>query len=117
MLGYADDYVILADSHLQLSKQLKTLNSYCKNNKIIVNTEKTKIVIFTRSGNTSAKKFKAFKYGSENIEVVKKYNYFGVIFNNWSSFLPASSRPVSASNSAVGKNIKTIHTPGMDTWD
>lgn len=55
MLGFADDYVLLADSPMELSKKLNALHSYCAVNKLIVNTEKTKIIIFTKSGNSKAK--------------------------------------------------------------
>lgn len=39
MLGYADDYVILADSPLELSKKLETLRLYCEENELVVNTK------------------------------------------------------------------------------
>lgn len=116
MLGYADDYVIFADSPIELNKKLSTLFSYCEKNDLTVNVEKTKIVIFTRSGNASVKKFKTFNYGSEKIEVAREYTYLGVVFNDSGSFLPAALRAISAANLAIGNIMKIIHTLGMNSW-
>lgn len=45
--GYADDYVILADTPVELKRKLKALHEYCELNKLTVNTDKTKILVFT----------------------------------------------------------------------
>ena len=49
---YADDTVILADSKEDLQKSLDNLAIHSKTWKLKVNTEKTKVMIFSRSGKT-----------------------------------------------------------------
>lgn len=57
VLGYADDLVFLSDTPVELSRKLKALHDYCVLNKLSVNVQKTKIVIFTRSSNSKVKNF------------------------------------------------------------
>ena len=47
---YADDLVLMSALKEGLQKCLDDLNIYCKNWKLKVNTEKTKILIFNKSG-------------------------------------------------------------------
>ncbi|KAJ1159017.1 hypothetical protein NDU88_011687, partial [Pleurodeles waltl] len=45
-LLYADDIILLNLSGKGLQKLLNTLDQYCKSNKLMLNLEKTKVVIF-----------------------------------------------------------------------
>lgn len=60
MSGYADYYVLLSDSPLELNKNSKALDDYCALNGLTADSEITKIVIFSKSGNSKAKKYKHF---------------------------------------------------------
>ncbi|XP_043480334.1 uncharacterized protein LOC122510015 [Leptopilina heterotoma] len=117
ILGYADDYVLLSDSPVELAKKLKVLKTYCESNGLCVNTSKTKIVIFTNSPNSSAHKFKAFKYGNSSIEVTSEYVYLGVTFHRSCSFASAANKATSAANSAVGALRKTLSVAKIDSWE
>lgn len=115
-VGYADDYVLLTFSPLQVSNILVALFNYCRENCLAVNTEKTKILIFTRSANSKARKFKSFKYGIESIAVVKSYSYLGITFSDSGSFFLAATRAISAANTAVGGVLRTIYSTHADSW-
>ena len=48
LILYADDIIIFANSALELQNSLNVLNEYCKRWKLVVNTGKTKIMIFRK---------------------------------------------------------------------
>ena len=50
IIMYADDLVLLSNSKEGLQKCLEVLHVFCKNWKLNVDTEKTKIMIFNKSG-------------------------------------------------------------------
>ena len=50
LILYADDIVIFAESKDELQKSLDALLEYCNHWKLVVNTRKTKIMIFKKSG-------------------------------------------------------------------
>ncbi|XP_043527953.1 uncharacterized protein LOC122538176 [Frieseomelitta varia] len=50
LLLFSDDLVIKANNLIDLQDKLKTLETYCRENKIEVNIEKTKILTCNRSG-------------------------------------------------------------------
>ena len=75
LLLYADDIIIFfSESAEGLQKGLDILKDYCDKWKLIVNTNKTKIMIF-RKGGTLRKKLN-FDYNGENIDIVKKNHIF-----------------------------------------
>lgn len=81
IIRYADDYVLLADTPLELGKKLSVLHDYCQENLLIVHAKKIKIVVFTRSRNSKAKRFKKFHLAAKkSISVVK--SAVGAILNN-----------------------------------
>ena len=87
LLLYADDTVILADSKEDLQKSLDNLAIYSKTWKLEVNTEKTKVMIFSRSGKNN--KNLTFKFGGEPIEIVNEFKYLGIVFRNNGRFINA----------------------------
>ena len=46
MLLYADDTIILAENERDLQTALDSVHEYCTKFKLIVNTNKTKIILF-----------------------------------------------------------------------
>ena len=48
VLLYADDTIVLAESSSELQKTLDAVHQYCENWKLTVDTDKTKIVIFSK---------------------------------------------------------------------
>jgi len=52
LLLYADDIVLFADSKAELQTSLNALYDYCQKWKLVVNTNKTKIMFFSKKGQT-----------------------------------------------------------------
>ena len=73
---YADDTVLFADTKPKLQSLLTCYEQYCRQWKLHVNTEKTKIVLF-------GKKYRKprFFINHTQIEVVNSFKYLGVVFN------------------------------------
>ena len=86
---YADDTVILAESERDLQRALNSVHEYCTEFKLIVNTNKTKIIIFSRG---KVRRFTTFKYGCDIIEVVSDYVYLGIKMNFNNTFAKAMKK-------------------------
>jgi hypothetical protein len=78
-------------SESDLQAQLDAFHEYCLTWKLKVNIDKTKIVIFG-SGRTPHNL--SFKYNGSEIEVVKNFNYHGIIFSKTGNFNLAKKRLV-----------------------
>ena len=73
---YADDLVILSDSPEKLQRAINRLSLYCTKNKITVNVEKTKCMIFYKGYHTPV----SFHYQGQKLEVVNSFTYLGIVF-------------------------------------
>ena len=49
VLMYADDTILLADNEIDMQKLLDSLHAFCEHNKLQLDTDKTKVMGFTRS--------------------------------------------------------------------
>ena len=97
-LLYADDSIILAESPEELQVALDAVQDYCRKWHLIVNTSKTKIVIFSRG---KIRKMPNFTYGHDTIEVVYDFVYLGVKFNYNGTFKKAISKQVIQARKAL----------------
>lgn len=79
LLMYADDIVILARSPVILRRILASLDRYCALNGLNVNTAKTKVMELKQGGR---KTNKAYFYHNDPIEVVRSYEYLGVMVSD-----------------------------------
>jgi hypothetical protein len=86
-LMYADDLVIMSQSALGLQNSLDKLNEYCQKWKLSVNIDKTKVMIFNKSGRLLTKF--SFKFGKHNIQLCGEYSYLGIVFTPSGSFTKA----------------------------
>ncbi len=75
-LFWADDIVLFSDSEDGLRKMLKTMEKYCKDNELTLNTEKTKCMIFNKTGRLLRT---PFYYNGEKLENVNKFKYLGFL--------------------------------------
>ena len=73
---WADDIIMLADSQEHLQRMLNLLEDYCKKNKLQVNTDKTKTMIFNKTGRQMRR---PFKINGTILESVRMYKYLGFI--------------------------------------
>ncbi len=82
-LLYADDTALLSEKPKELQKQLDSFQNYSDVWKLKVNVEKTKIVCFGL-GRLPANL--NFRYNGENIDIVKHFNYLGILLNRTGNF-------------------------------
>jgi hypothetical protein len=75
-LLWADDIILLAESEEGLRKMLETMEKYCDENELILNSEKTKCMIFNKSGRLIRTHF-SFK--GIRLDTVRSYKYLGFI--------------------------------------
>lgn len=78
LLLYADDTVILAETHEGLQQALDGMSDYCRLWKLSVNTEKTKVVVFSRG---KLRNKPVFHFNNSPLEAVDDFSYLGVKFN------------------------------------
>ncbi len=74
-LMFADDVVLTSESKEGLQQSLNKLLEYSNKWMLNINTEKSKIMIFNKTGKTSKEQF---LLGSEPLENVRSYNYLGI---------------------------------------
>ena len=67
-LMYADDLVLLSTSEKCLQQNLDRVNEFCSNWDLKVNTDKSKVMVFSKTGCLSKDKFQ-FVIGGEEISV------------------------------------------------
>jgi hypothetical protein len=76
--GYADDIAIYHREVEPIRKALSTLQSWCRNNGMIVNVAKTKIMKFRRCG--PIRKTDIFLYNDMTLEICNTFTYLGLTF-------------------------------------
>ena len=87
---YADDLVLFSYSIVGLQKLLDGLLCFSQTVSFEINTKKSKVVVFKRGGNLT--RYENWHFGGERIEVVKNYNYLGLLLSSSGSFLEAYKR-------------------------
>lgn len=78
LLAYADDMIILAKNREGLMDIIDTLKKVLKDKELVLNTEKTKVIAFNRSGK---EKLGKWKWENKELEEVKLFRYLGFTFN------------------------------------
>ena len=74
---WADDLLLLSECETGLSQILAKLQVYCQENLLTINYEKTKCMIFNKTGKLI---HTAFYIGMRKLENVRSYKYLGIIF-------------------------------------
>ena len=75
-LFWADDLILLAETKEGLDQLLKTLEEYCKENHLMINTKKTKCMIFNKTGRLISR---SFYLNGVKLEMVRSYKYLGFV--------------------------------------
>ena len=75
-LLWADDVVILSKSEDGLQRMLAKLSKYSKEKGIKINIDKTKCIVFNKTGKYIRRNF---KFDNENIKTVREYKYLGFL--------------------------------------
>lgn len=110
---YADDLVVVATSRARFRKQLRTLHTYCLENRLEVNTTKSKALIFRRSGRTC--KNDVFNFNDSPIEIVSEIEYLGVIFSNSGKYERAARSAVSKASFTSHRIRSLLQKSGVDS--
>ena len=110
VLLYADDTILMSDNPEQLQHCLNIFQNYCKQWKLNVNTDKTKIVIF---GSKAKPKLK-FTLDGRELEIVNIYKYLGTYFNRSGSFLTTRKHLAQQARKAlflIYKRVNNLNLP------
>lgn len=99
VLMFADDLVILADSRTDARNKMNVLSSYCKDNKLHLNANKSKCLEFS-TGRVKSKGIGIY-HNETKIEFVKAYKYLGISFSRSSFFNLAATEVLSKCNLAT----------------
>ena len=83
-LFWADDLVLISTTNEGLQNQLNVVNQYFSDWKLTLNTEKTKTIIFNKTGATLKKH--QINYGGELIKTVKYFSYLGITLDSNGKF-------------------------------
>ena len=73
---WADDLLILSDSESGLQYKLKNLYGYCNENGTELNPDKTKCMVFNKTGKLIRK---VFTFGNIKLETTREYKYLGFL--------------------------------------
>lgn len=85
-LLYADDVILLSESQTGLQNCLDKLSEYCDTWGLEINTNKSKALIFNKSGRLKTNRF---IYKQKTIENVRNYTYLGLKFGVSGKFTDA----------------------------
>ena len=101
LLLYADNITIFAETAEGLQEGLNLLSNYCTRWKLILNTDKTKVMVF-RKGGILPRNLK-FYYDETELEIVSSFSYLGIIFSTGGSFSNAQKTLAGQAQKAVFK--------------
>jgi len=76
MLLFADDIALISDTVPGLQNQLNVLKRVSDNLGLVVNTEKTKVVVYRMGGHLA--RHERWYLGQERLETVNEYKYLGM---------------------------------------
>lgn len=100
-LMFADDLVLLSQTAAGLQNCLNKLGDYCDSWSLNVNLNKTKVIIFNKTGKLLSNFH--FYYKHHPIEIVRSYNYLGIFFTSSGSFSNAMDHLFDQANKALFK--------------
>ena len=116
-LFYADDIELFAECEEDLQSLIEHVHKWCNKWKMLVNSNKTKIVHF-RNSRKPVTSFE-FSYGDMDLEIVKKYNYLGVKLNenlNFRDCIKARSDAASRAFGGIVSKCKQYSDVGYNTY-
>ena len=101
LLLYADDITIFSETAEGLQQGLNVLEQYCLRWRLIVNTEKTKIMVFRKGG--ILPRMLKFYYGETELDIVSSFSYLGIVFTPGGSFSKAQKTLSGQAQKAIFK--------------
>ena len=116
-LLYADDIALLAESEDDLQNMFNILKVWCQKWRMKVNPNKSKVVHFRPR--SVAMTCYSFTYGCENIEIVSRYKYLGLVFDEFLDYNVTASVLADSAGRALGaiyNKFKLNKGFGYDTY-
>ena len=80
-LLYADDLVLVSETENGMQTLLNDMETYCRKWHLIINTQKSKVMIFQKNCNRAAQSINFF-IGCQALETVNSYKYLGHVLCN-----------------------------------
>ena len=111
-LFYADDLAFFSEDPIQIQAALDVLHQWCLENKMKVNTSKTKIMKFRKAGRLG--RCDRFKYADKDIEIVSFYDYLGVTLTPSLCFTKHIQRRKIKAMTAIG-SLSELSLTSVDT--
>ena len=103
ILMYADDVALLAEDENKLQREINILRDWCNTWRLNVNLAKSQIMHFRKSRKRLTK-FN-FMFGDKPIEMVSKYRYLGIIFDENLNFTECATTLADSAGRALGSVI------------
>ncbi|XP_063446895.1 uncharacterized protein LOC134726422 [Mytilus trossulus] len=105
---YSDDIVLMAENECDMQKMLDKLHDWCKKWRVLINTDKSKVVHF-RASRKKRSEFQ-FRIGGNILQIIDKYKYLGVILNEKKDYTSNAENLSAAGGRALGAIISKIHS-------
>ena len=102
ILLYADGTVIMSESPNGLQSALNVYNDYCKQWKLTVNINKSKVIIFSKGRQANY----SFVLNDQILDIESDYKYLGVLFSKSGSFYSAKKQLVNQAEKAMYSLIR-----------
>lgn len=111
-LMYADDVILISESANGLQNCLNKLSDYCETWNLCINIDKTKVMIFNKSGKVIRKYI--FRYNDHVLEITNKYKYLGILFKPSGSFTKATELLCKKAKKALFCIYKTLNSDKLN---
>ena len=99
---YADDIALTSNTADNLQIQLNKFYDYTRFRGLKLNTDKTKVMVFISSGNST---IPTFTYDSTPLELVTEFKYLGITLTRDGSMLTATK-----------KQLQVCHCQSLQNW-
>ena len=80
-LGYADDFVLLADSPRGLQALIDAAHGFCEGVGQVISAKKSKVVVFCSKARRRKLPELAFNVAGHELKVVSQFKYLGLVFD------------------------------------
>ena len=107
---FADDVVLLSYTVIGLQQQLNILRDTAKKLGLVVNLQKSNVVVFRNGGHIAARE--KWFYDGMKLEIVNQYKYLGVIFSTGLTFSYAHEDMANRAKKGVVGILKLLWTLG-----
>ena len=114
VLTYADDILLLSETEKGMKQLIETTRSFCEDNQLEINYNKTKIMI--RNTNYENEHFEIKQHNeTHEIEIVNEFKYLGMtISNDNKKYIEQLSKKGKSSAYMVAKNLKSFGNINCD---